>query len=100
GQGHVGKAFADYKPIITGDASHPDVIQLCGAPVDKERSNDFDVYRSFASIPIGLNGDDLPYGVLVATSNVKDRFDQDSAVLLLHYASAIAALIAISGLDL
>lgn len=38
GQGHVGKAFVDGKIIVTGDASHPDVIQLCGAPSGLERS--------------------------------------------------------------
>lgn len=101
GQGHVGKCFVDKKPIITGDAMHPDVIQLCGAPAGMEKDYDGEVYRSFASIPIpSMKADALPYGVLIGTSDKKDRFDQDGAILLMHYAEALAAVIGLGKIDI
>jgi hypothetical protein len=100
GQGHVGKAFVDRKVIVTGDAAHPDVVQLCGAPANLERGYDREVYRSFASVPIGpIDGDSEPYGVLVGTSDRKDRFDADAALLLMHYADSIAVMIALGQVD-
>ena len=100
GQGHVGKSFVDRKPIVTGDGTHPDVIQLCGAPAGRERPYDLDVYRSFASIPVGpSSADGMPYGVLVGTSDKKDRFDQDSAILLMHYADSLGVLLSLAKLD-
>ncbi|MDP9837627.1 hypothetical protein J2T09_002379 [Neorhizobium huautlense] len=97
GQGHVGKAFVDGKPIITGDAAHPDVIQLCGAPAMLHQNYDVEIYRSFASIPIGPFDEEgaLPYGVLVATSDRQDRFDADSGLLLMHFADSIGVVIAL-----
>lgn len=100
GQGHVGKAFVDGKPIITADASHPDVEQLCVAPAGHERNYDQKAYRSFASIPISVSeAEHQPYGVLVGTSDKPGRFDQDSALLLKHFADSIGMLMAIARID-
>lgn len=100
GQGHVGKAFVDRKPIVTGDAGHPDVKQLCGAPASLEAEYDQLAYRSFASVPILAATQESPYGVLVATSDVVDRFDDVSSQLLLIHADAIGALFALNNVDI
>ena len=85
------------KPIITGDASHPEVSPLSAVPQAKERRSDLDLYRSYASIPIGplLEGETTPYGVLVATSDRVGRFDKENTLALVHMADLIASNIAL-----
>ncbi|CAJ0867314.1 hypothetical protein AMST5_01942 [freshwater sediment metagenome] len=99
GQGHVGKSFADAQVIITGDALQPDVRQLWWAPTGSEKPYDGEVYRSFASIPIGPIREDekRPYGVLVATSDRLGRFDRENAVILQLVAGAIGSILVLSG---
>jgi hypothetical protein len=95
GQGHVGKTFVDAQTIITGDALHPDVAQLCSAPKELEASYDSTIYRSFASVPIGplLAAENRPYGVLVGTSDRESRFDKENAAMLEQTAGVIGSLI-------
>jgi len=100
GEGHVGKAFVDGAAIITGDASLKDVKQLALGPALKNKKYD-DVYISFASVPVGPIGEagKRPFGILVATSNSKDRYDKNSGYLLKHYADSIATILALSNLN-
>lgn len=97
GEGHVGKAFVDGTPIITGDASVREVQQLALGPISKNKPYD-NIYMSFASVPFGPIGTDsnLPYGVLVATSDTKDRYDKNSGYLLQHYADSVAMLLGLT----
>ncbi len=100
GEGHVGKAFVNGKPLVTRDASHQDVVQLCSAPSHLERDYDEKAYRSFASIPIGpVKDEPFPYGVLVGTSDHVGRFDGEKAKLMKHFADSIAVMIGLNGID-
>jgi GAF domain len=100
GRGHVGKAFIDGQPIITGDATHPDVAQFC-ASGEAAREYDSEVYRSFASFPIGpiVNGESKPFGVLVATSDRIERFSKENTVVLSHLAETLAAIVSLAHID-
>ncbi|MCK9551716.1 GAF domain-containing protein, partial [Aquamicrobium sp.] len=75
GEGHVGKAFLDRRPILTGNANDDAVAQLCRARASKWREQDNETYVSFASVPIAIASDDGidPYGILVVTSDVEGR---------------------------
>ncbi len=95
GEGHVGKAFIDRRPISTGNANDEAVAQLCKARGSKQESYDDSAYISFASVPIVVSedDDDLPHGVLVVTSNFENRFSEESTTELLMHAAQTIALI-------
>ena len=83
GEGHVGIAFQTQREIVAGDTSEPEAQALFDAPDGLRRSDDRVRYRSIASIPIRLTGEQ-PVGILVATSDVPQRFrlnqhDEDNA---------------------
>lgn len=74
GKGHVGVAYARKGDLVYGDASEATVKQLI-EPGDQPSARD-ENYRSVASIPI-FDGNDSVLGVVVATSNRKDRYRPD-----------------------
>ena len=103
GEGHVGKCFLDRKPLLTGDATDETIAQFCKARGSQLKPYDDDIYISFACVPISLstNDDDDPYGVLVATSDVKGRFsDENVTELLMHYGETLASILDLTGADL
>lgn len=73
GEGHVGIAFQTGREIVAGDTSEPEAQALFDAPDPLRRGDDRDRYRSIASVPIRLGGEQ-PIGILVATSDVAGRF--------------------------
>lgn len=74
GEGHVGQAFKGREELICADVTEPNVSGFVRATGQNERGYDASTYVSFASIPIRLGDREVPLGVLVATSNCKDRF--------------------------
>ena len=102
GEGHVGKAFLDRRPILTGNANDEAVSQLCRSRGSKQLDYDDSTYVSFASVPISVsrNDDDDPFGVLVVTSNREDRLSEESTELLMHAAQTIAVILALSDIDI
>jgi hypothetical protein len=94
GQGHIGKAFSDGTAKITGDALESNTASLMSPPPRLQRSYDQEAYRSFASIPIMLeNETEVPFGVLVATSNKVNRFNKFNCLILKHLADTLANVI-------
>ncbi|SDD65190.1 GAF domain-containing protein [Rhodospira trueperi] len=92
GVGHIGQAFSTGRPIITGNATAPDIAVFVAAPENLKRNGDDRHYVSFASIPIGpIDEGTEPWGVLVATSNIPDRFDEGNALILDQAAAALAS---------
>jgi GAF domain-containing protein len=73
GEGHVGIAFQMRREIVAADTSEPEARALFDALSPLRREDDLDRYRSIASIPIRLVGNE-PVGILVATSDVRGRF--------------------------
>jgi hypothetical protein len=74
GAGHVGKVFAMSREAVADDAMKAEYRQMFEMDAaDGGRPDDAEVYRSIASIPIRRPGG-VPFGVLVATSNVPGRF--------------------------
>lgn len=73
GEGHVGLAFQIRREVVAPDTSAPTAQALFDAPPGKQREDDRERYRSIASLPIQLAGEE-PYGVLVATSDIRVRF--------------------------
>lgn len=103
GEGHVGKAFLDRRPILTGNANDEAVAQLCRARTSKMADYDQSTYISFASVPIGApqDDDDTPYGVLVVTSDREGRFVEEATTeLLMHAAQTIAVIFELSDADM
>lgn len=103
GEGHVGKAFLDRRPILTGNANDEAVSQLCRARGSKQLDYDRSAYISFASVPLAISEDDNedPYGVLVVTSDREDRFSEEATTeLLMHAAETIAVIFELSGADM
>jgi hypothetical protein len=102
GEGHVGKAFLDRRPILTGNANDEAVSQLCRARGSKQLPYDKETYVSFASVPIAIADDDNidPFGVLVVTSDQEDRFSEEATTeLLMHAAETIAVILELSAAD-
>lgn len=102
GEGHVGKAFLDRKPILTGNANDDAVAQLCRARDSRMTEYDSATYVSFASVPITVVDDDAqdPYGVLVVTSDEVDRLSEESLTeMLMHVAETIAIILELSDAD-
>ncbi len=103
GEGHVGKAFLDRRPILTGNANDEAVSQLCRSRESKQVLYDDTTYVSFASVPISVseNDDEDPFGVLVVTSNCEDRLSEESITeLLMHAAETIAVILELSNADI
>ncbi|UES46520.1 GAF domain-containing protein [Roseibium aggregatum] len=103
GEGHVGKAFLDRRPILTGNANDDAVSQLCRSRGSKQLEYDNSTYVSFASVPIAVsqNDDDDPFGVLVVSSNLEDRLSEESITeLLMHAAQTIAVILELSDADI
>jgi len=95
GEGHVGHAFRRRDALITPDAQVPAIRDLMAAG-EKEQPYDAATYRSFVSQPISALGDTKPFGVLVATSNLPNRFDKANALVLVHASSVIASTIEVA----
>jgi len=81
GEGHVGQAFGKRKAVITSDATEERVRDLSEAPTRKQEGYDKETYVSFAAIPVMKDADE-PIGVLVVTSNIKNRFDKFNSQIL------------------
>lgn len=93
GTGHVGKAFADKRAIITANAADPMVSDLMSAPETNRRDYDQKIYRSFAAIPIQIGGlEGRPLGVVVGTSSAECRFGKDNSMILYHLANVLAMM--------
>jgi hypothetical protein len=73
GEGHVGIAYQMRREIVAGDTSEPEARALFDAPEPGRQEDDRERYRSIASLPIRLAGEE-PIGILVATSDVPGRF--------------------------
>lgn len=100
GEGHVGKAFQSRRPLICADSTDPNVRGFFEAPSSKLMGYDADRYRSLAALPI-QSDDEVPYGVLVATSEIKGRFDpEDDETIrpLLSLARTLATLLGVYNL--
>ncbi len=79
---------------ITGDATEPNIAALLSPKAAKVFDYDDSLYVSFASIPLDVFGEgDRPLGVLVATSDRKNRFNRGNALILLHAADVLADLL-------
>lgn len=74
GVGHVGIAFQNQEELVCEDAQDPNVAGFLKAPPHLYREYDPDLYRSLASLPIMIGDRKGPLGVLVATSDVVERF--------------------------
>jgi len=70
GDGHVGKAFQWKQEVIIPDARDPVVGSLLRG--GQSRQEDNERYRSVAAVPIQADG--IALGVVVATSDVAERF--------------------------
>jgi GAF domain-containing protein len=73
GEGHVGLAFSRDEELVASDTADPQIEQLFRAHGTRHRDDDTTRYRSIASIPIRIRGEN-PWGVLVATSDRAGRF--------------------------
>lgn len=97
GEGHVGHAFSSKEPIVTPDATQP---ELAAFMFNGGEQRDYDkvVYRSFVSQPITHSNiqANQPFGVLVATSNQAGRFDETNALVLKHAATVLATVLQVA----
>ena len=94
------KAFQAKHPLICADSTDPNVRGFFEAPTAKLMGYDIDRYRSLAALPIQTDGES-PVGVLVATSEVKGRFDpeDDETVRpLFSLAKTLATLVGVYNL--
>ena len=100
GEGHIGSAFNKCDSIFTDDVTEGDLGEALGPRSTKVNPYDSEAYRAFGSIPIGpINDNDLPIGVLVATSNIIGRFDKANCLILRHAAAVLANLIHINEIE-
>ena len=92
GDGHVGSAFLQERILFTTDATSEEASPLLKPSVANEREHDAQVYRSFVSAPISLDAEQetLRFGVLVLTSHVAGRFDEENERIVGHAAQVLA----------
>ena len=76
GEGHIGLAFARGQEIVFSDASRDELKAVLGTNGSNYKPDDSVNYRSLASLPISLNGEE-PIGVIIATSDVVGRFKNE-----------------------
>lgn len=101
GVGHVGRAFHDGREYVADDTQKIEMRQFFRAPGELDRADDPQRYRSFAAVPIRMNGQ-KPTGVVIATSDEPGRFwpqealptDAIDAVEPIRAFASILALIA------
>lgn len=74
-EGYVGAAFTRKGDVILDDAQAAGVLAMINIPPEKIQSSDPTRYRSVAAIPVRVDGDAAPWGVVVATSDRLRRFD-------------------------
>jgi hypothetical protein len=105
GEGHVGQAFQMKRALICADSTDLNVRGFFDAPEDKRTSYDDAMrYRSLAAIPFALPGQDEPMGVVVATSDVAERFrpeesgDHEAVRPIRALGKTLATLLAVSTL--
>lgn len=94
GDGHVGSAFMQNRILYTIDMADGDASMLLQPSAENGREYDENVYRSFVSAPItlDLNSGPAQFGVLVVTSNVIGRFDDENRGIVGHAAQVLAHL--------
>ena len=94
GDGHVGSAFMQDRILFTTDMTSEEASMLLKPSVANGRQYDDSVYRSFVSAPILLDAEPHPvrFGVLVITSDVAGRFDEDNRTVVAHAAQVLAHL--------
>jgi hypothetical protein len=94
GDGHVGSAFMQDRILFTTDMGSDDAAMLLKPSVANVRGYDADVYRSFVSAPILLDVEPHPFrfGVLVLSSDVAGRFDENNKTIVAHAAQVLAHL--------
>lgn len=94
GDGHVGSAFMQDRILFTTDMSSDDASMLLKPSIANDRPYDSDVYRAFVSAPILLDVKPEPFrfGVIVITSNVAGRFDENNKSIVAHAAQVLAHL--------
>jgi hypothetical protein len=93
GAGHIGLAFSQGEARITPDARIPGTAELLKLPSAQARPYDEYAYVSFISQPIPRAHPEGSWGVVVATSNVPDRFDEVTGLALNHAASELGTLL-------
>jgi hypothetical protein len=94
GEGHVGAAFEKNLTIATPDAALPEVAPFINVDPGKAMPGDTSLYLSYISSPFGdVASGGTPSGVLVATSNVRGRFDEPSLKPVEFVAMILAVLL-------
>lgn len=92
GDGHVGSAFMQERILFTVDATSEEASPLLKPSAANERPYDGDAYRSFVSAPVvlGVGTQTKKYGVVVLTSNVAGRFDEENQAIVAQAADVLA----------
>ena len=72
-EGHVGMAWQLAEELVAPDTSSPELAAYFSASRGQRKEDDAVRYRSIASLPIRMQGED-PAGVLVATSDKEGRY--------------------------
>lgn len=75
-EGYVGAAFTRSSDVILDNAQEPGVLAMIHIPQEKYQASDTVRYRSVAAIPVRVDGDSSPWGVVVATSDIVGRFER------------------------
>lgn len=76
GQGVAGVAFSNSMEIIVGDLTQDSARAVFSAP-GMQRSYDDDRYRSIVAVPVLVEGNAKPWGVVVATNDREGHFNHD-----------------------
>lgn len=98
GEGWTGAAYKSQHEIVLADAQSATSLAMLNLPAAKARSDDSSRYRSIAAIPVRVAGRKLPWGVVIATSDRRGRFDDDAASLGAISAQAIRLLAGMAAL--
>ncbi|ETW12824.1 hypothetical protein ATO8_09783 [Roseivivax marinus] len=103
GVGVGGMALAKNAEVVAPDILDPSTGSLFSLSDGAVRAEDLQRYRSMIAVPIHVNGDDAPWGVVLASSSKPDHFgnidvdeDEDWGMAPEEAARFLAGLVALS----
>ena len=97
GTGIAGVSFSIQEEVIIPDLQAEGISSVFGAAGNERRKYDAERYRSMIAVPIMVDGDNVPWGIVSATNDRVNHFsaEQANGLSTLEGARALAGMMAL-----
>ena len=98
GVGVAGIAYAKNSELIVPDMADPALGTVFNLRADLTRPYDAERYRSFAIVPIGVDRDEKPWGVIIGTTDQPSHFNsgEETGLRTTEGIRAVAGMVALA----